>query len=109
MLDVAQAPYPGDATPLEGRSLIPAFNDSPIEREGLYWEHEGNRAVRVGDWKLVAKHAKPWELYDLSVDRIEANNLAEKYPERVEQLRKQYRAYADRSNVFPWPPTKKGE
>ncbi|MEY2611692.1 MAG: Arylsulfatase [Planctomycetota bacterium] len=109
LLDVAQATYPADATPLEGRSLIPAFNDSPIEREGLYWEHEGNRAVRVGDWKLVAKHAKPWELYDLSVDRIEANNLAEKYPERVEQLRKQYRAYADRSNVVPWPPTKKGE
>lgn len=106
LLDVAQTRYPTDATPLEGRSLIPAFNDSPIEREGLYWEHEGNRAIRVGDWKLVAKHAKPWELYDLSVDRIEANNLAEKYPERVEQLRKQYRAYADRANVVPWPPKK---
>ena len=39
--------------PMEGRSLVPAFDNQPIEREALYWEHEGNAAVRVGDWKLV--------------------------------------------------------
>ena len=42
-------------TPLEGRSLVPAFADKPIDRDAIYWEHEGNRAVRVGDWKLVAE------------------------------------------------------
>jgi hypothetical protein len=44
-------------TPLEGRSLLPAFNDQPIERDGLFWEHEGNAAVRDGDWN-EAQHVK---------------------------------------------------
>lgn len=58
-VDLAGAIYPKDATPLEGKSLRPAFADKPIDREALFWEHEGNRAVRVGDWKLVAKHNQP--------------------------------------------------
>ena len=103
LVDISGASYPADATPLEGRSLRPAFGNKPIEREALYWEHEGNRAVRQGDWKLVAKHNKPWELYDISKDRIESNDLAATYPDKVLQMARLYETYAKRANVAPWP------
>jgi arylsulfatase A-like enzyme len=76
----------GPAPP--GRALTPAFAaDVPIERDYLWWLHEGNRALRVDDWKLVAAGADgPWELYDLSVDRAEANDLAAEQPERVGRM-----------------------
>ena len=61
---------------MEGRSLVPAFDNQPIERDALYWEHEGNAAVRVGDWKLVRMGRNgPWELYDLKADRTELHDL----------------------------------
>lgn len=72
-----------------GKSLRPSFASAhPIERECLWWLHEGNRAIRVGDWKLVAANKQPWELYDLSVDRGEIINLATANPERVLELSK---------------------
>ncbi|HEX8916062.1 MAG TPA: arylsulfatase [Humisphaera sp.] len=75
--------------PLPGVSLAPAFaKDGVVKHDVLWWNHEGNRAVRVGDWKLVADHDKPWELYDLKADRSETKNLAAKYPERVRELEK---------------------
>lgn len=101
--DLAGATYPKDATPLEGRSLRPAFANKPIDREALYWEHEGNRAVRQDDWKLVAKHNTPWELYDLAKDRTESNNLAKQHADRVATLQALYDTYAKRANVQPWP------
>ncbi len=107
-LDVAGAKYPGEfhgqpITPLEGRSLVPAFADQPVERDGLFWEHEGNRAVRVGDWKLVAKGpAGPWELYDLRADRTEMNDLAAQQADKVKQLAAQWEAWAKRAHVLPW-------
>ncbi len=73
--------------PAPGRSLVPALNgDVTIERESLWWLHEGNRAIRVGDWKLVAAKGDPWELYDLSRDRAEAQNLAKQRPEKAKEL-----------------------
>ncbi len=107
-LDVAQIEYPKQhnghrITPAEGKSLRPAFGNKPIEREAIYWEHEGNRAVRSGKWKLVAQHKQPWELYDLEADRTETNNLAEKQPERVEQMKALYQRWADRAHVHSWP------
>lgn len=102
-LDFAGAIYPHEATPLEGLSLRPAFADKPLNRDAIFWEHEGNRAVRVGDWKLVAKHGQPWELYDLANDRVEANDLAAKEPERVRELAAKYDDYAKRALVEPWP------
>jgi arylsulfatase A-like enzyme len=107
-LDVAGAEYPkmvGNIaiTPLEGKSLLPAFAGKPIERDALFWEHEGNRAVRVGDWKLVGKHAMPWELSDLMRDRIESNNLAATMPERAKEMLKKYDSWAKRANVAAWP------
>lgn len=73
--------------PAPGRSLAGAFErDVTIERDYLWWLHEGNRAIRVGDWKLVAARDEPWELYDLSRDRAESNDLAKQHPEKVREL-----------------------
>jgi len=74
-------------TPLEGRSLVPAFANKSFDREALFWEHEGNAAVRVGDMKLVRKTAKgPWELYVMKADRTEQHILAQQQPEQVTEL-----------------------
>ena len=71
-----------------GHSLIPAFKeDVVIERNGLWWLHDGHKAIRVGNYKLVAAKGDPWELYDLETDRAEAHNLAEKQPRRVRKLK----------------------
>ena len=104
--ELGQAEYPIDATPLEGRSLVPAFANYAIEREAIYWEHEGNRAVRRGDWKLVAKHKGPWELYNMRVDRTESKNLSASKPELVAELVALYERYAERTLVAPWPLSK---
>ncbi|MFM8905255.1 MAG: arylsulfatase, partial [Verrucomicrobiota bacterium] len=70
-----------------GRSLAPALRaDVNVERPGLWWLHEENRAVRVGDFKLVAAKGDPWALYDLSVDRAEQNDLSAKMPEKAKEL-----------------------
>lgn len=71
-----------------GRSLVPALaKDVTVPRDSLWWLHEGNRALRVGDWKIVAAGVEsPWELYDLSTDRSESNNLAAQQPDRVKQM-----------------------
>lgn len=80
-----------------GRSLAPAFaKDVTIPRESLWWLHEGNRAVRVGDWKLVAARGDPWELYDLRTDRAEQNNLAAKMPDKVKELERVWQEQTDR-------------
>lgn len=109
-VDVAGATYPesvdGQAiTPLEGVSLRPALNGDALQRtRPLFWEHEGNRAIRAGKWKLVARGARgPWELYDLADDRTELNNLAAEQPERVKQMAAAWEAWAGRAKVKPWP------
>ena len=74
---------------LPGKSLTPLFKrDAAIPRDALYWHHEGNRALCVGDWKLVSEseNQNEWELYNLKHDRIESQNLAAKNPARVKQM-----------------------
>jgi len=77
-----------------GSSLVPALaGNVNIPHEYLWWFHEGNRAVRVGDWKLVSWGATgPWELFDMSADRSETKNLAEKFPEKVKSLEELWNA-----------------
>lgn len=126
-IDVAGAEYPTqfnsrEITSLEGKSLLPVFQGE--EREGhshLFWEHEGNRAVRQGKWKLVSQSyvgwkflsrfsftgprqpiEPEWKLYDLEADRIELNDLADQYPRKVNELAARYEEWADKNNVLPW-------
>jgi arylsulfatase len=76
------------APPAPGQSLVPAFTgNGKVRHESLWWQHEGNRALRAGDWKIVAagKDA-PWELYDLKTDRAESTNLADAEPDRVRDM-----------------------
>jgi arylsulfatase len=101
-VDLSKTTYPANVKPMEGRSLAPLFKGGQIEREAIYWEHEGNRAVRMGDWKLVAEHAKPWELYNIAQDRSEQHDISKQAPERVKQMSAMYDAYAKRANVEPW-------
>jgi arylsulfatase len=73
--------------PPPGPSLVPAFaRDGTVKHDFLWWYHIGHRAIRVGDWKLVAAERAPWELYDLRSDRSETRNLAAKYPDKVREL-----------------------
>ena len=70
-----------------GKSLRPLFKeDGAVHHEQLWWLHEGNRAIRAGDWKLVAAKGDEWELFDISKDRSETSNLAKDHPEKVKQL-----------------------
>jgi arylsulfatase len=95
--------------PLEGRSLVPAFSNKPIERDALFWEHEGNAALRVGDMKLVRTGRNgAWELYDLKKDRTEQSNLAASQPHQVVDLAARWEAWALRAHVKPYPERKPG-
>jgi arylsulfatase len=106
-VDISGAKYPSvyrskQIKPMEGRSLAPSFAGKSLERKAIYWEHEANRAVLVGDWKLVAKGRKgAWELYNLKADRTETRDLAGKHPDRVAKLEAMWEAYAKRADVLP--------
>lgn len=108
-VDVGGAKYPTEfkgkrIKPMEGKSLVPIFDNKPFPDRAIYWEHEGNRAVRLGKWKLVAKGRDGnWELYDMTADRTELHDLAEKYSGRVTSMAAKWLAYAKRANVLPWP------
>jgi len=106
-VDIAGAEYPTEfkgnkITPKEGVSLVPAFKGEKLARTApIFWEHEGNRAVREGDLKLVALENQPWRLYDLVADRSEQNDLAATKPEIVKDLNAKWDAWAARANVLP--------
>ena len=111
-LDVAGAEYPthyegNEIIPLEGVSMVPAFGDKPVGREALYWEHEGNRAVRQGRWKLVADNEGPWELYDMDTDRTETRDLLRQHPETAGRMIEMYTGWAKDRNVLPGRPVRK--
>ena len=98
---------------LEGKSLVPAFTNKAIPREFIFWEHEGNRAIRMGNWKLVSKTRKQkkftpadenlWELYDMDRDPSEISNLALKYPDKVKTMAALWEKEAQRTMAKPWP------
>lgn len=90
-------------TPLAGGSLTSLFqNPQTTQAKTIFWEHEGSRAVRKGDWKLVAEIDQPWELYDLKADRSETNNLAGRYPQKVKELEKEFLEWAAKVGVVDW-------
>ena len=111
--ELAGAEYPkeyegNEILPFEGKSLVPSFNNDDMEERLLFWEHQATRAIRMGDWKLVANstyNAEPytgeWELYNLNTDRSETTNLSLEYPEKVERLDSLWEAWMIRCNVYP--------
>lgn len=105
-LDAAGATYPRSAgiLPMEGKSMLPIFEGRKrAGHEFIAWEHEGNRALRQGEWKLVSKHPDGWELYNIAQDRTETNDLAAKDPERVKRMAALWDGWAHRCGVQPWP------
>lgn len=107
-LDAAGAPYPseyGDVSiqPLEGESLLPAICGKPWSRQKpIYWEHEGNCALRDGAWKLVCRYPGPWELYNLEKDRTEQKNLIAGESFLVGKMIKEWQHWAAECGVVPW-------
>ena len=114
-LAVSGAKYPAvhegrQIKPLEGVSLLPAFAGKSLGSRAVFWEHEANRAVREGDWKLVSKgRDSPWELYNIAEDRTELSNLSARKPELAARLGKLWQAYAERANVLPVYPRGTGK
>ena len=115
-VDVAAATYPEklgerEVQPMEGVSLAPAFNAAGRDKapfslqrtQPLFFEHEGNRAIRDGKWKLVKLHKGKWELYDMEADRTELSDLSGDQAERVAKMVAQWRAWAERAHVVPGP------
>jgi arylsulfatase A-like enzyme len=108
-LEAAATSYPTEyggceILPLEGESLLPACLGRDWRREKpLFWEHEGNRAVRQGRWKLVCRYPGDWELYDMVEDRTELNDLSDKNRDKVKELVAAYNRWADYCGVLPWP------
>ena len=87
---------------MEGKSLLPVFAKDQKKERTLFWEHEGNRAVRKGDYKLVAMHNTPWELYDMSKDRSELKDLSSAMSRKAEKLRSDWESWAKRVGAKPW-------
>ena len=115
-LETAKTRYPANfggytLIPTEGKSLLPILQGRSRQRGPLCWEHEGNRAVRDGKWKLVARNGQPWELYDMEADRTELNDLAGQFPVIVKDMSKTYeqwaaatssRRLAEKGGLAPW-------
>ena len=107
-LEIAGATFPtrteqGLTTPLVGESLTPLFAGRSRTRAPIFWEHEGNRAVRDGKWKLVARFSEPWALYDMEADRTEMRDLSVEQPARVKAMAAMWDEWAERIGVQPWP------
>ncbi|WP_346863957.1 arylsulfatase [uncultured Draconibacterium sp.] len=112
-VDVAQTNYPkeynGNAiVPTAGKSLVPLFEgeNTPVHSEPIFWEHEGNKAVRLGKYKLVSKWSKKnetqWELYNMETDRSEMHDLASTETEKVTEMAALYDTWASENHVLPW-------
>lgn len=108
-IEAAGATYPENDSiyALQGMSLISSFTGETFDRGALFFEHETNRGVRHGKWKLSSEGTNQppwtgkWELYNIEEDRIEANNLAEKYPEKVKDMAEMWENWANENNVYP--------
>jgi len=125
LTDLAEAAYPEELNgnkiiPMQGMSLVSSFQNDTIVDRTLFWEHEGNRGIRKGKWKLVSEawsapvaldslEVLPlslWELYDMEKDRSEMINVADQYTGKVKEMADEWFEWARKSNVVPKPPQK---
>jgi arylsulfatase A-like enzyme len=111
-VEVSGATYPTEhkgkpITPKQGQSLRRVFSGKDLPTRPLFWEHEGNAAVRHGDLKLVRiGQGGPWELYDLKADRTEQRDLAASQPEKAKELAAAWQTWAQEAHVLPYPGSK---
>ncbi len=100
-VELSGATYPANKPACEGESLVPLLkgNNSPIHVDPIYWEHEGNAAMRWGDWKLVMEYKKPWELYNMASDRTEMNDLANSNPAKRDEMLAMWESWAKTNEV----------
>jgi len=110
-VDYGRATYPATydgrkILPMEGQSLRPVIEDKTMPSRTIFGEHEGNRMVREGDWKLVSTYYNHdrWELYNIREDRTEQHDLAAQYPDKVKALAAEYKIWAARCDVLPFAP-----
>jgi arylsulfatase A-like enzyme len=99
-MEQSAIPLPEGAPPLPGKSLRPTLaRDGSVTRDCIYFHHSGNRAIRMGDWKLVSESAGPngeaddaWALYNLATDRCEAIDQACREPDRLKAMQAAWEA-----------------
>ncbi|MCA9140997.1 MAG: arylsulfatase [Planctomycetales bacterium] len=105
VIELAETEYPKSfagkqIVPMEGISMVASITGKPFDqRPPIFWEFSSNHAVRDGQWKLVAERGKDWELYDMTVDRSETENLAAQQPEITRRMAMQYDAWAERTGA----------
>lgn len=108
ILELTGSAYPSSLkgnplTPLEGKSLVPVLHGGNIERGDLFWEHEGNRAARRGDWKIVGPAGEEWKLFNLAKDRTELQDLSAEQPQIKADLIAAWQTWAHRVGALPRP------
>ena len=112
MLSAAKADYPQNyqglpTMPLPGVSLLNLWQDGKVDerlrKRALFFEHQGSRAVREGNWKLVATRGEPWELYNMKDDRTESDNLVKRHPIIAKYLAAKWDLWAEKNQVTPLP------
>ena len=107
--DISNSKYPktfkeNEIPPIEGHSFLNIFKTEKWKRPApLFWEHEGNRAMRQNEWKLVSEVGSGWELYNMSEDRTELHNLAHTEKDRVKMMIKKYTDWSNSHHVELWP------
>jgi arylsulfatase len=111
LVDLGKTQYPStfggnSIPPLEGTSIVPALTGGKIKRTNpIFWEHEGNRAILDGKWKLVAEHTEQWQLYDIEHDRSELHDLFAVQPEIAGRLKSEYENWYQKVQAEPFKRT----
>ncbi|MCG3419499.1 arylsulfatase [Oceanobacillus jordanicus] len=105
-VDISEASYPQvynghNILPMEGESMLPAFYGEAAEERIFCFEHEQHCGIRKGKWKLSKIKEMDWELYDMENDRTELHNLRDTYPDLVEEMKKIWDEWANRTDVYP--------
>ncbi|WDE99245.1 arylsulfatase [Lentisphaera profundi] len=105
ILDIAEVTYPKgwhgqELYPIQGKSLLPFIKGQKASQAPLYFEHEGNRAIRQGKWKLLwINYTQKWQLYNIDNDRSETSDLSSQHPEKVAELSKMWNSWAEKNFV----------
>ena len=95
-----EAKYPGELPKLDGISIIPTFSGKKLQRDKpLFFQYGSWQVIREHQWKLVQHKKGPWQLYDLSRDRTETQNLVAQFPERVSQMKKSWEDWASEVGI----------